>query len=286
MNDATGFASDLSFPAQVTRWLAEDVGSGDVTTTAIVAAQAHAKALWVAKSAGVFAGVDEALAVFRALDPDLVWEPQVAEGAQVAAGTVLVRFAGRSRAVLTGERTALNIAQRMSGIATATRACVDAVAGTGARILDTRKTVPGLRALDKKAVAIGGGHNHRMGLHDMAMIKDNHIVVAGGIAAAVAAVRAHAPQVAIEVEVTHFDELEQALAARVDWIMLDNMSPERMAEAVRHVAGRARLEASGNVSLATIRAVAASGVDFISLGALTHSVTAFDISQRIERRDM
>lgn len=272
--------------SRVAQWLAEDVATGDATTEAIVPQDARASALWVAKSAGVFAGVQEALAVFRALDPALVWQPQVEEGAEVVAGTVLVRFSGSGRAVLTGERAALNIAQRMSGIATATRACVRAVEGTGARILDTRKTVPGLRDLDKKAVAIGGGRNHRMGLYDMAMIKDNHIVAAGGIAAAVAAVRAHAPGLPVEVEVTDFDELDQALAAGVEWIMLDNMAPERMAEAVRRVGGRARLEASGNVGLHNLREVALSGVDFVSLGALTHSVTAFDISQRLERLEM
>lgn len=267
--------------ARVARWLAEDVGPGDVTTEAIVPAEARAEAVWVAKSDGVVAGLDEALEVFRALDPELEWQPQTGEGAWVEAGTELVRFSGRARAVLTGERTALNLAQRMSGIATAARACVQAVEGTGARILDTRKTVPGLRDLDKKAVAIGGGGNHRIGLYDLAMIKDNHIAAADGIAAAVAAVRAHAPGIAVEVEVTCFEELDQALAAGVEWIMLDNMPPARMAEAVRRVAGRARLEASGNVRLENIRAVAESGVDCISLGALTHSVVAFDISQRL-----
>lgn len=267
--------------ARVARWLAEDVGPGDVTTEAIVPAEARAEAVWVAKSDGVVAGLDEALEVFRALDPELEWQPQTGEGAWVEAGTELVRFSGRARAVLTGERTALNLAQRMSGIATAARACVQAVEGTGVRILDTRKTVPGLRDLDKKAVAIGGGGNHRIGLYDLAMIKDNHIAAADGIAAAVAAVRAHAPGIAVEVEVTCFEELDQALAAGVEWIMLDNMPPARMAEAVRRVAGRARLEASGNVRLENIRAVAESGVDCISLGALTHSVVAFDISQRL-----
>ncbi len=267
--------------ARVARWLAEDVGPGDVTTEAIVPAEARAEAVWVAKSDGVVAGLDEALEVFRALDPELEWQPQTGEGAWVEAGTELVRFSGRARAVLTGERTALNLAQRMSGIATAARACVQAVEGTGVRILDTRKTVPGLRDLDKKAVAIGGGGNHRIGLYDLAMIKDNHIAAAGGIAAAVAAVRAHAPGIAVEVEVTCFEELDQALAAGVEWIMLDNMPPARMAEAVRRVAGRARLEASGNVRLENIRAVAESGVDCISLGELTHSVSAFDISQRL-----
>ncbi len=207
----------------------------------------------------------------------------MAEGEAVTAGAELVAFEGTGRAVLTGERTALNIAQRMSGIATATRGYVELIAEHPARILDTRKTAPGLRDLDKKAVAIGGGVNHRAGLYDLAMIKDNHIVAAGGITAAVAAVRAHAPAIGIEVETTTLDELDEALAAGVDMIMLDNMAPETMRAAVERTAGRAKLEASGNVGRDNIVAIAATGVDFISIGALTHSVIAFDISQRLDR---
>lgn len=269
--------------ARIDRWLLEDVQTGDVTTEAILATDARVAARWVAKSDGVVAGLAEARAVFARLDPALDWQPEVSDGDTVVAGDELVLFEGAGQAVLTGERTALNIAQRMSGIATATRAYVEAIADHPARILDTRKTAPGLRDLDKKAVAIGGGVNHRAGLYDLAMIKDNHIVAAGGIAAAVAAVRAHAPYVGIEVETTDLEEVDEALAAGVDMIMLDNMAPETMRAAVAQVAGRAKLEASGNVGFANIAAIAATGVDFISIGALTHSVIAFDISQRIDR---
>lgn len=267
----------------IDRWLAEDVHTGDVTTNAVLDAAAPVAARWVAKAKGVVAGLAEAEAVFRRLDPNLDWRPAVAEGEAVSAGTELVAFKGAGRAVLTGERTALNIAQRMSGIATATRSYVEIIAGYPARVLDTRKTAPGLRDLDKKAVAIGGGANHRAGLYDLAMIKDNHIVAAGGISAAVAAVRAYAPAIGIEVETTTLDELDEALAAGVDMIMLDNMAPETMIVAVERTAGRAKLEASGNVGRDNIATIAATGVDFISIGALTHSVIAFDISQRIDR---
>ncbi|RJS94172.1 carboxylating nicotinate-nucleotide diphosphorylase [Salinisphaera sp. Q1T1-3] len=269
--------------ARIAAWLAEDVGPGDITTDAVIGADRGVAARWIAKAEGVVAGLAEARAVLAYLDPDLDWQPCVADGQHVAAGDELVAFSGAARAVLTGERLALNIAQRMSGIATATRGYVDAIADFPARILDTRKTVPGLRDLDKAAVAIGGGTNHRFGLHDLAMIKDNHIAAAGGIAPAVAAVRNQSPEIGVEVEVTSMAELESALAADCDFIMLDNMTPEAMQEAVRHTAGRARLEASGNVSMATITEIAATGVDFISIGALTHSVIAFDISQRVDR---
>lgn len=269
--------------ARIDRWLAEDVHTGDVTTNAVLDETATVAARWVAKADGVIAGLAEAEAVFRRLDPDLDWRPAVAEGDVVTAGTELVAFDGLGRAVLTGERTALNIAQRMAGIATATRGYVDAIAGHPARILDTRKTAPGLRDLDKKAVAAGGGVNHRAGLYDLAMIKDNHIVAAGSIGAAVAAVRARAPSIGIEVETTTLDELDEALAAGVDLIMLDNMTPDTMIAAVERVAGAVRLEASGNVDRDNIATIAATGVDFISIGALTHSVAVFDISQRIDR---
>ncbi|HET7313687.1 carboxylating nicotinate-nucleotide diphosphorylase [Salinisphaera sp.] len=281
-NVAPDWQSTLDGP-RIDRWLAEDVRTGDVTTNAVLDETATVAARWVAKADGVVAGLAEAESVFRRLDPDLDWRPAVAAGEAVAAGTELVAFDGLGRAVLTGERVALNIAQRMSGIATATRGYVEAVAGHRARILDTRKTVPGLRDLDKKAVAIGGGVNHRAGLYDLAMIKDNHIAAAGGIGAAVAAVRAHAPAIGIEVETTTLDELDEALAAGVDMIMLDNMAPETLIAAVARVAGAAQLEASGNVGADNIATIAATGVDFISIGALTHSVIAFDISQRIDR---
>lgn len=270
-------------PARIDRWLAEDIGSGDVTTRAVLGDDQRIAGRWVAKAEGVVAGLAEAAAVFARLDPAIDWRPRVAEGDLVASGTELVVFEGLGRAVLTGERTALNIAQRMSGIATATRGYIEIIAGHPARILDTRKTAPGLRDLDKKAVATGGGVNHRAGLYDMAMIKDNHIAAAGGITAAVAAVRAYAPQIGIEVETTTLDELDEALAAGVEMIMLDNMTPETMTAAVARTAGAAKLEASGNVGRDNIATIAATGVDFISIGALTHSVIAFDISQRIDR---
>lgn len=269
--------------ACIDAWLAEDIGPGDVTTDAVLDAHRRITARWVAKADGVVAGLAEAVAIFARLDPTLDWQPRIAEGERVAAGDEIAVFTATGRAVLTGERTALNIAQRMSGIATATRRHVDAIADYPARILDTRKTAPGLRALDKAAVAIGGATNHRIGLYDLAMIKDNHIAAAGGIAEAVAAVRAVAPRVPIEVETTTLDELDIALAAGCDYIMLDNMSCATMAAAVARTAGRARLEASGNVSLERLGDIAATGVDYISIGALTHSVSAFDISQRVDR---
>ena len=267
--------------SRIEAWLAEDIGPGDVTTRATVGADRQLSARWVAKADGVVAGLAEARAVFSHLDPTVRFEPHVAEGARVTAGQTLVALTGSANAILSGERLALNIAQRLSGIATETRRYVDVVAAHPAQILDTRKTAPGLRDLDKKAVALGGGTNHRIGLYDLAMIKDNHIAAAGGITEAVAAVRGYAPEIAIEVETTTLAEVDEALAAEVSMIMLDNMSPATMHEAVARVAGRARLEASGNVSQATVAEIAATGVDFISIGALTHSVTAFDISQRI-----
>ena len=266
---------------RIDQWLAEDLGPGDITTRATLGADRAVQASWIAKADGIVAGLAEARAVFQRLDPQLIWQAEVADGARVGAGQTIARLSGTAHGVLSGERLALNIAQRMSGIASETRRYVDAVAGYAAQILDTRKTVPGLRDLDKKAVAAGGGTNHRFGLYDLAMIKDNHIAAAGGIAAAVAAVRGYAPDIAIEVETTSLAEVDQALAAEVPMIMLDNMAPAMMREAVARVAGRARLEASGNVSQASIAAIAATGVDFISIGALTHSVMAFDISQRI-----
>lgn len=261
--------------------LAEDVHSGDVTTEAVIGGDTPVAAYWVAKQDGIVAGMAVAAAVFRRLDPAIDWRPAVADGAHVARGDVLVEMRGAGRAVLSGERIALNLAQRCSGIATAAAAYSARIAGSNARILDTRKTVPGLRALDKWAVAMGGASNHRFGLFDLAMIKDNHIAAAGGIAEAVARVRAHDPTIGIEVEAGCLSDVQQALAQNVEMIMLDNMAPAAMAEAVALVAGRASLEASGNVTLDNVADVAATGVDFISIGALTHSVSAFDISQRV-----
>ncbi|RME85405.1 MAG: carboxylating nicotinate-nucleotide diphosphorylase [Caldilineae bacterium] len=263
--------------------LTEDIGSGDITTESIIPADASYRGRFIAKADGVVAGLAVASRVFRLLDERIVFHPAVADGAAVSAHTEIARISGPGRAILGGERTALNLLQRMSGIATQTRAYVQAVAGTGAVILDTRKTAPGLRRLDKMAVRLGGGSNHRFGLFDMVLIKDNHIAAVGSITEAVRRVRAcdnlHRP---IEVEVSDLEQLREALALSVDRIMLDNMSLDVMREAVRITAGRVPLEASGNVSLATVAAIAATGVDYISVGALTHSVTALDISLELE----
>ena len=236
----------------------------------------------VVKAPGVVCGISELLACIRLLDPDAAIELLAAEGDAVESPPQTVaRIRGMARAVLSAERTGLNLMQRMSGIATATRAYVRAVEGTGAEILDTRKTAPGLRALDKRAVACGGGRNHRMGLADAILIKDNHVVLAGGIVPAVEAARAAHPRVAVEVEVDDLAQLDEALAAHADTILLDNMDPARLREAVARTGGRARLEASGGITLDTVRAVAETGVGAISIGALTHSVTALDVSLEV-----
>jgi nicotinate-nucleotide pyrophosphorylase (carboxylating) len=265
--------------------LEEDVGSGDVTTLWIVREEAIARADLIAKAEGVIAGLEVAARVFRKVDERAAFHPRVSDGQRVRPGTPIAGVSGPARAILTGERTALNFLQRMSGIATATAACVAAVAGTGTSILDTRKTAPGLRLLDKYAVRAGGGVNHRAGLHDMVLIKDNHIEAADGIPSAVGRVRSAMAKeerdLQVEVEVKNLDELREALACRVDRIMLDNMDLETMKEAVRIVRaspGRPEIEASGGVTLETLRPIAKTGVDFISIGALTHSVKALDIS--------
>ena len=263
--------------------LNEDIGDGDVTTLSIVPADARGEGRLIAKASGVVAGLTVAQAAFQLVDENVHFEPLVAEGAQVKPGDLLARVSGPTRALLTGERTALNFLQRMSGIATLTRRFVDAVAGTGTVILDTRKTTPGLRAFDKWAVRLGGGQNHRFGLFDMALIKENHIVAAGGISAAVARVRAADTRGRpIEVEVTNLDELKEALALGVDRIMLDNMGLAEMREAVAITDGATPLEASGGASLETAAAIAATGVDFISVGKPTHSFVSLDISFLLE----
>lgn len=263
--------------------LDEDIGDGDVTTLSIVPADANGKGRLIAKAAGVVAGLAVAQAAFQLVDENVRFEPLVTEGAQVKPGDLLAQVSGPTRALLTGERTALNFLQRMSGIATLTRRFVDAVAGTGTVILDTRKTTPGLRAFDKWAVRLGGGQNHRFGLFDMALIKENHIVAAGGISAAVARVRAADTRGRpIEVEVTNLDELKEALALGVDRIMLDNMGLAEMREAVTITAGSTPLEASGGASLETAAAIAATGVDYISVGKPTHSFESLDISFLLE----
>ncbi len=265
--------------------LAEDLGArGDVTSRAAIPAGVPARGQIVAKAAGVIAGLPVVEAVYRQVDPAVSVLPHCEDSARVSPGDVVCAVSGPARSVLTGERTALNFLGRLSGVATLTAAFVKAVEGTRAVILDTRKTTPGWRLLEKYAVRIGGGCNHRAGLYDMVMIKDNHIDAAGGIAAAVAAVRSssEAAGLPIEVEVRNLDELREVLALGVDRVMLDNMSEAQMREAVAIAAGRVPLEASGNMSLERVGAVAATGVNYISVGALTHSAPALDLSMRLE----
>lgn len=262
----------------IKRALAEDVGSGDASTNSIVSAGARLEALIRAKQHGVVSGLAVAAAVFRALDEDVNFEAAVAEGSTVDSGTIVATVHGSARSILTAERTALNFLGRMSGIASLTRQFVDCVAGTSAKILDTRKTVPGLRAIDKLAVQHGGGHNHRFGLYDMILIKDNHIDHAGSLTRAVELARSAGTKLEIEVEARTLKDVEDAIALGVTRILLDNMSAEMMSEAVSLSGGRAQLEASGNVNLATVRRMAETGVDFISVGELTHSARVFDFS--------
>lgn len=265
----------------VFRALAEDLGDGDVTTEATVPADARARALITQKVPGVVFGLEPAEATFRALDPEVALERLVTEGVWRERGEVL-RVQGRARALLSGERTALNFLQRLSGVATLAARCVQAVEGTSARILDTRKTTPGLRALEKAAVAAGGATNHRAGLYDQVLIKENHAALAGGVGAAVAHARAAAPGLLVEVECRSPEEVDEALAAGAPMILLDNMDLQQLREAVRQVDGRARLEASGGVTLQTLREVASTGVDFVSVGAITHSAPALDLSLILE----
>lgn len=279
--------TDIGPPVYVLRdwirnWLNEDLGSGDLTTRLVVPEELQGTAEFVAREPGVLCGLAVVTLVFTELDPTIAVVPLIEEGSAFTSGQTLARVTGSLRGILGAERLALNLLQRLSGIATLTRAFVDAVAGTGAVILDTRKTTPGLRALEKYAVRVGGGHNHRFGLFDGVLIKDNHIRAAGGVAEAVRRARAGAPHtVVIEVEVTTLAELEEALAAGANWILLDNMDVAAMREAVQRTAGRARLEASGGVTLDRVRAIAETGIDAISVGALTHSARALNISLEI-----
>lgn len=268
----------------ITAALAEDVGAGDVTAEATVPADARGVARVVQKAPGVISGLDAAQAVFRRLDPDCAVE-RGPEGEWREAGAFVLRVEGSARALLTAERTALNVLGRLSGVATVTAAVVRAVreAGGGATILDTRKTTPGLRALEKAAVVHGGGTNHRAGLYDAVLIKENHAALAGGVGAAVRAARAARPDLPITVEVRDGLEIDEALEAQADRLLLDNMTPEQVADAVAHVDGRAQLEASGGISPETVVVYATiKGLDFVSLGWLTHSAPALDLSLLLE----
>ncbi len=264
--------------------LEEDLGAGDITTMSTVPEDRRIHGRYIAKEAGVICGLPIAERVFQLLDPAVRFTAHKQDGDRTEKGDVIAEVEGPARSVLIGERTGLNLMQRLSGIATRTSEAVAAVAGTKARITDTRKTTPGLRALEKYAVRVGGGSNHRFNLADGVLIKDNHITAAGSITAAVQAARALAPHtLKIEVEVENFAMLEEALAAHAEIIMLDNMGIEQMAEAVRRVAGRAIVEASGNMGDKDLKAVAATGVDLISIGALTHRIHALDISLKFDK---
>src|SRR5580765_3717361 len=262
--------------------LAEDIGSGDVTTLSTVPEDSQVTVVMRAREVLVAAGLPLAEAAFRELSPAIKIESLVGDGHHAKDGEILLRISGKARAILTAERVALNFVQRLSGIATLTAQFVDAIKGTSAKILDTRKTTPGWRAFEKYAVMCGGGHNHRMGLFDMVLIKDNHLAALnhendGAIATAVRRARAQYPKLKIEVEADTMDQVEQALAAGADLILLDNMGPAQLRSAVAKCKGRAESEASGGVNLSPVRAIAETGVDYISVGALTHSARAVDI---------
>ncbi|SDM35462.1 nicotinate-nucleotide pyrophosphorylase [carboxylating] [Paenibacillus sp. OK060] len=266
----------------IKNWLREDIGAGDVTTNVTIPAGSQSKAVIHAKDNGIIAGITVAELVFQVVDPGLAFTPMVKDGDAVTHGTILAEVEGSTHSLLTGERLALNLLQRMSGIATRTRTYVDALEGLSTRLVDTRKTTPGHRLLEKYAVRVGGGANHRFGLYDAVMIKDNHIKGAGGITEAVQRARAVIPHtMTIEVETENMEQVREALQAGSDIIMLDNMHPDRMREAValiREQAPHVKVEASGNVSLNTIRGIAESGVDVISVGRLTYSFESLDIS--------
>ena len=268
----------------ITRALAEDVGAGDLTTAAVVEPGTHARARITQKAAGVVFGFDVVEAVFRRLDPDVSIERVRPEGEWLAdPPAVVLALEGDAAALLTGERTALNFLAHLSGIATATARAVEALRGTSVKVLDTRKTTPGLRALEKQAVAAGGGHNHRMGLHDAILVKDNHIALAGGVGEATRRALQRRPDgVAVEVECSSLPDVEEALAAGADRLLLDNMDPAQLRAAAALVAGRAELEASGGVTHEALRELGGTGVELVSLGSLTHSAPALDLSMTIE----
>ncbi len=274
---------NLSLNDLIERALREDIGTGDITTLSTIPAETVYTGRFIAKETGILCGVDVVRAVFNFVDPAIELNFSYKDGDKITKGEVIATVSGLARSILTGERLALNLLQHMSGIATRTYEAVEKVAGTKARIADTRKTTPGLRVLEKYAVKCGGGSNHRFNLADGVLIKDNHIAAAGSITAAVEMARRNIPHtLKIEVEVETFEELDEALAAGADIIMLDNMSNEDMKKAVEIVAGRAITEASGNMGEKDLRAVAETGVDLISIGALTHSVKALDISLKFK----
>lgn len=278
--------NQLQLQTTVREALNEDLGSGDGTTEALVSERDRTSAVLLAKQEGVVAGLLVAEAVYRELDPTLQLHREVEEGERVTPGTVLAQLEGSTRALLSGERVALNFLQRLSGIATVTRQVVDALAGLDCQVLDTRKTTPGLRMLEKYAVRIGGGSNHRFGLSHAVMIKDNHIAVAGSLARAVARVREYnGPLVPVEVEADTLEQVEEAVALDVDAILLDNMDPATLRQAVERIDGRIWTEASGGITPETARQVAETGVNGISLGWLTHSVDALDISLDIQHKE-
>ncbi len=263
--------------------IAEDIDTGDITTDSLIPSKLDAVAIMTAKESGVVSGIEIAEKVFRRFSDNIKWTPLVNDGDYVQKGKDILKIEADFKTLLKGERISLNIMQRMSGIATAVREYVHEMEGSNTSLLDTRKTAPGMRVLDKMAVKHGGGVNHRMGLYDMVLIKDNHIKIAGSVQEAVLQIRKKVKDgIKVEVEVTNFTELNQAIESGADIIMLDNMSTDQMAEAVKIIAGRAKIEASGNMTLNRIREVAATGVDFISVGALTHSVKAMDISMNIK----
>lgn len=263
----------------IQRALEEDVGAGDLTSRAVVPNDSLARSVVIAKADGVVAGIDVAAAVFAAVDRELPVELHAADGDRVAPGDELLGLRGDARAILAGERVALNLLGRLSGVATLTASYVAAVDGTGTRILDTRKTTPGMRALEKAAVVAGGGTSHRFGLYDAILVKENHVRVAGGVGEAARRALAGAPEgVVVEIEVETLEELDEALDVGIGRVLLDNMDRGVLRAAVERTAGRAELEASGGITLDTARAVAETGVDFISVGALTHSAPALDVS--------
>ena len=272
----------LQLDKQIQDWLAEDIGSGDITTLALVPAAAKTNAIIHAKDSGILAGIDIARRVFELLDKDIQFDAKLADGAALTNGSIIAEIKGNAQAILTGERLALNLLQHLSGVATSTHKLAAIAAPFGAKLVDTRKTTPGMRLLDKYAVKAGGGANHRLGLYDAMLIKDNHIQVAGGITEALNRAHDYASHMTkIEIEVESLAEVKEALAGKADVIMLDNMSIADMTEAVKIINKQAVVEASGGISEATLADVAKTGVDVISVGALTHSVKALDISMDI-----